>query len=367
MFSALDHQYMQRALHLAARGLYTTTPNPRVGCVIVNQQQIVGEGAHLKAGEPHAEVYALRQAGTLARGATAYVTLEPCSHHGRTPPCADALLQAGVTRVVAAMVDPNPLVAGKGLTYLQAHGIETQHGLMEAQAKALNPGFISRMAQQLPWVRCKIAASLDGKIAMENGHSQWITSEASRLDVQHWRAQSCAILTGIGTVLADNPQLTVRTTPGARQPLRVVADSQLRMPLDARITQGGACLIAYATDAQQRAAYWLDRGVALFQTSDADGRVCLNTLLRHLAQLQMNEVMVEAGQGLNGALIAHELVDELLLYYAPKLMGGQAQSMLAMPSLTHMTQAVDLTITDIRQLGSDIRVRALPNYPQVAS
>lgn len=363
MFSALDHLYMQRALHLAERGLYTTTPNPRVGCVIVNQQQIVGEGAHLKAGEPHAEVYALRQAGDRAKGATAYVTLEPCGHHGRTPPCADALLQAGVSKVIAAMVDPNPLVAGKGLAYLQAHGVETQHGLMEAQAKALNPGFISRMAQQMPWVRCKIAASLDGKTAMENGHSQWITTEASRLDVQYWRAQSCAILTGIGTVLADNPLLTVRTTPDARQPLRVVVDSQLRMPLDARIAQEGACLIAYATDAQQRAADWLERGVALFQAPNAHGQVCLNTLLRHLAQLQMNEVMVEAGQGLNGALMAHELVDELLLYYAPKLMGGQAQSMLAMPSLTHMAQAVDLTITDIRQLGADIRVRALPHYP----
>lgn len=362
MFSALDHLYMQRALQLAARGLYTTTPNPRVGCVIVNQQQVVGEGAHLKAGEPHAEVHALRQAGTLARGATAYVTLEPCSHHGRTPPCADALLKAGVTKVIAAMVDPNPLVAGKGLAYLQTHGIETQHGLMEAQAQALNPGFISRMAQHMPWVRCKIAASLDGKTAMENGHSQWITSEAARLDVQHWRAQSCAMLTGIGTVLADNPQLNARDIPDARQPLRVVVDSQLRMPLDARITQGGATMIVYATDSLGRAPYWQDQGVRVFQAPDAQGRVCLNTLLRHLAQLQMNEVMVEAGQGLNGALMAQQLVDELLLYYAPKLMGGQARSMLAMPSLTHMGQAVDLSITDIRQFGTDIRIRALPKY-----
>lgn len=363
MFSASDHLYMQRALQLAERGLYTTTPNPRVGCVIVNQQQIVGEGAHLKAGEPHAEVNALRQAGTLSHGATAYVTLEPCSHHGRTPPCAGVLVKAGVSKVIAAMVDPNPMVAGKGLAYLQAHGIEAQHGLMEAQAKALNLGFISRMALQMPWVRCKIAASLDGKTAMENGHSQWITSEASRLDVQHWRAQSCAILTGIGTVLADNPQLNVRDIPNARQPLRVVVDSQLRMPLDARITQNGPCLIAYATDTQQRADYWSDRGVALFQAADTDGLVCLNSLLRHLAQLQMNEVMVEAGKNLNGALMSQKLVNELLLYYAPKLMGGQAQNMLAMQSLTHMTQAVDLAITDIRQLGADIRIRALPNYP----
>lgn len=367
MFSALDHLYMQRALHLAERGLYTTTPNPRVGCVIVNQQQIVGEGAHLKAGEPHAEVYALRQAGDRAKGTTAYVTLEPCSHHGRTPPCADALLQAGVSKVIAAMVDPNPLVAGKGLAYLQAHGVETHHGLMEAQAKALNPGFISRMAQQMPWVRSKIAASLDGKTAMENGHSQWITSEASRLDVQHWRAQSCAILTGIGTVLADNPQLNVRTTPDARQPLRVVVDSQLRIPKEARIAQGGSTLIVYASDSQQHASYWIDQGVALLQAPDAHGQVCLNTLLRHLAQLQMNEVMVEAGQGLNGALLAHQLVDELLLYFAPKLMGGQAQNMLAMPSLTHMSQAIGLKVTDIRQFGADIRVLALPEYPSTGA
>jgi len=353
---------MQRALQLAERGLYTTTPNPRVGCVIAHQQKIVGEGAHLKAGEPHAEVYALQQAGQHARGATAYVTLEPCSHHGRTPPCADALLKAGVVKVIAAMVDPNPLVAGKGLAYLQAHGIETQHGLMETQAKGLNPGFILRMSQQMPWVRSKIAASLDGKTAMANGHSQWISSEASRLDVQHWRARSCAILTGIGTVLADNPQLTVRDIPDARQPLRVVVDSQLRMPMDARITQGGSIMIAYATDSLQRTSYWVDQGVTLFHAADAQGQVCLNTLLKHLAHCQMNEVMVEAGQGLNGALIARQLVNELLMYYAPKLMGGQAHNMLAMPSLTHMSQAIDLNITDIRQFGADIRVLALPEY-----
>lgn len=365
MFSALDHLYMQRALHLAERGLYTTTPNPRVGCVIANQQQIVGEGAHLKAGEPHAEVFALRQAGELANGATAYVTLEPCSHHGRTPPCADALLKAGVSKVIAAMVDPNPLVAGKGLAYLQAHGVETQYGLMEAQAKTLNPGFISRMVRNMPWVRCKIAASLDGKTAMENGHSQWITSDAARLDVQHWRARSCAILTGIGTVLVDNPELTVRTSTDARQPLRVVADSQLRMPKDARITQNGDTLIVYAQDSLQHASYWVDQGVALLQAPDKHGQVCLNTLLRHLAQLQMNEVMVEAGQGINGALIAHQLVNQLLLYYAPKLMGGQAHNMLAMPSLTHMSQAINLKVTDIRQLGADIRVLAIPEYPSM--
>ncbi|MES2501019.1 MAG: bifunctional diaminohydroxyphosphoribosylaminopyrimidine deaminase/5-amino-6-(5-phosphoribosylamino)uracil reductase RibD, partial [Pseudomonadota bacterium] len=211
MFSASDHVYMTRALLLAEQGLYSTMPNPRVGCVLVKNDQIIGEGAHLKAGEPHAEVLALRQAGEQARGATAYVTLEPCSHTGRTPPCADALVKAGVSKVIAAMQDPNPLVAGNGLAYLQANQIEVASGLMQAQAQALNPGFISRMTRKLPYVRCKIASSLDGKTALNNHQSQWITSEHARLDVQKWRAQSCAILTGIGTVLSDNPSMTVRS------------------------------------------------------------------------------------------------------------------------------------------------------------
>jgi diaminohydroxyphosphoribosylaminopyrimidine deaminase / 5-amino-6-(5-phosphoribosylamino)uracil reductase len=362
MFTASDHFYMSRALQLAERGLYTTSPNPRVGCVIVNQQKIVGEGAHLKAGEPHAEVHALQQAGALAQGATAYVTLEPCSHHGRTPPCADALLKAGVKTVIAAMVDPNPLVAGQGLAYLQSQGIATQSGLMQTQAQALNPGFVARMLHQTPWVRCKVAASLDGKTAMENGHSQWVTSDAARQDVQHWRARSCAMLTGVGTVLADNPRLTVRDMPNARQPLRVVVDSQLRTPLDAHILQDSPTLIAYAQDPQQRAQQLMDVGVMLFHAPNAQGKVCLATLLRHLASLQMNEVMVEAGQCLNGALIALKLIDELIMYYAPKLMGGAAHNMFALPSLQHMNQAIQLNIQDIRQFGPDIRLIAQPQY-----
>ena len=347
MFTASDHLYMSRALQLAERGLYTTSPNPRVGCVIVNQQKIVGEGAHLKAGEPHAEVHALQQAGALAKGATAYVTLEPCSHHGRTPPCADALLKAGVKTVIAAMVDPNPLVSGQGLAYLQSQGIATQSGLMQTQAKALNPGFVTRMVHQKPWVRCKVAASLDGKTAMENGHSHWVTSEAARQDVQHWRARSCAMLTGVGTVLADNPRLTVRDIPNARQPLRVVVDSTLRTPIEAHILQDSPTLIAYAQDPQQRAQQLKDLGVMLFHAPNAQGKVCLATLLRHLASLQMNEVMVEAGQCLNGALMALKLIDELIMYYAPKLMGGAAHNMFAMPSLQHMDQAIQLDIQDI--------------------
>lgn len=358
MFTALDHQFMARALQLAEQGLYTTTPNPRVGCVIVNQGQIVGEGAHLKAGQPHAEVHALNQAGEQANGATAYVTLEPCSHHGRTPPCAEALVNAGVTKVIAAMVDPNPLVAGQGLAYLTSHGIESLCGLMAAQAQVLNTGFISRMVKQRPYVRMKIAASLDGKTALENNHSQWITSLPARLDVQHWRAQSCAILTGVGTVLADNPQLTVRDIAIERQPLRVVVDSQLRTPLDAKLVQCGATLIAYAHDPEEKADNLLKQGVQLLHAPNAHGQVCLNTLLSHLGALQINEVMVEGGQVLNGALIDLGLVDELLLYYAPKLMGGYAKNMLLLPSLTHMNQAIALDVFDTRLVGSDIRMRA---------
>lgn len=358
MFNALDHIYMTRALQLAEQGLYSTSPNPRVGCVITLNNQIIGEGAHLKAGEPHAEVFALRQAGALAKGATAYVTLEPCSHHGRTPPCADALVQAGVAKVIIAMQDPNPLVAGKGLMYLQSHGIVTLSGLMTAQAQALNPGFISRMTQLRPFVRCKIAASLDGKTALENNQSQWITSPAARLDVQHWRARSCAIMTGIGTVLADNPTLNVREIATAHQPLRVVVDSQLQTPPDANILKNGGTLIAYAHDSHDKAAALLAAGATLLNIPNADGQVCLHTLLAHLAREQVNELMVEAGQGLNGALVALGLVDELLLYVAPKLMGGHAKSMLDMPSLTHMQQALDVNILEMRAVGKDMRIRA---------
>lgn len=358
MYTASDYQHMALALRLAEQGLYTTTPNPRVGCVIVQGDTVVGEGAHLKAGEPHAEVYALRVAGEQARKATAYVTLEPCSHHGRTPPCAEALLQAGVKKVIAAMVDPNPQVAGKGLAHLMAQGIEASSGLMQAQAQALNAGFISRMVRQRPLVRLKVASSLDGKTALENNHSQWITSPAARIDVQHWRAQSCAILTGVGTVLADNPRLTVRDISIPRQPLRVVVDSQLNTPLEATILQGGSTLIAYASDPNGQADRLAQAGAQLIQLANDEGRVCLPTLLRTLADMQINEVLVEAVQVLNGALVNAHLVDELLLYVAPKLMGGQAKSMLQLPSLTHMHQAVSLELFDMRQIGPDIRLRA---------
>lgn len=362
MFTSDDHQFMARALRLAEQGLYSTMPNPRVGCVIVKDNKIVGEGAHLKAGEPHAEIFAIRQAGELAKGATAYVTLEPCSHTGRTPPCSQALINAGIVKVIVAMQDPNSQVSGSGMAHLQSYNIEVTTGLMERQAQELNPGFIARMTRNRPFVRSKIAASLDGKTALNNGASQWITCEAARLDVQHWRARSCAILTGVGTVLADNPSMSVRSMDIGRQPLKVIVDSQLQTPACANILDGGNVLIAFANDAQNKAAQLLAAGAELLCIPSEQGRVCLKTLLSHLAGQQMNEVMCEGGESLNGALMAQGLLDELLIYYAPKLMGCAAKGMFAMSEFTGMDQAIALDILDVRQIGADIRLRAKPNY-----
>ena len=368
-FSALDHTYMTQALALAAQGLYTTSPNPRVGCIIVKNNQIIGQGAHLKAGEPHAEVHALREAGVQAQFADAYVTLEPCNHHGRTPPCVDALINAGVKRVVVAMQDPNPLVAGQGVARLRAQGIIVEVGLMADEALALNVGFIKRMTQQLPYVRCKVAASLDGATALNNGISQWITSEAARLDVQHWRAQSCAIITGIGTVLADNPNMNVRLANTTRQPLRVIVDSRLQISADANILKGisasNPVLIAYAEDSQQRAETLQATGAGLFCSAhaqvDSDHlRVDLNALLQQLAKLGMNEVLLEAGVGLNGAFLQANLIDEFIIYLAPKLMGITAKGMFALPELTNMAQVPQLEIIEVQQIGPDVRLRAKP-------
>lgn len=359
---------MHLALRLAEQGLYTTSPNPRVGCVIVKDNQVVGQGAHLKAGEPHAEVFALRQAGELAHGADVYVTLEPCSHFGRTPPCVQALLAVKPKRVVIAMQDPNPLVAGRGIASLRAEGVEVQVGLLEKEALALNPGFISRMRHGIPYVRSKIAASLDGGTALKNGKSQWITGEQARLDVQHWRAQSCAILTGVGTVLADNPSMTVRLQNVERQPVRVIVDSQLQTPadskmLDAAMLQRSPVLIVYANDTQQRASTLKVAGADLIHLPSSNGqRVDLKALLLQLAQRNLNEVLVEAGQVLNGALLHARLIDEFILYYAPKLMGSDARSMFALPELTEMQQVTDLEVSDIRHIGRDIRLRAKPLY-----
>ncbi len=364
MFTTADHEYMTLALRLAERGLYSTTPNPRVGCVLVNHGKIIGQGAHLKAGQPHAEVIALRDAQQhypeLIKGADVYVTLEPCSHFGLTPPCANALIDAGVKRVVAAMQDPNPKVAGSGLTQLSHAGILVQNGLMETEAQALNAGFITRMTQNRPFVRLKIAASLDGKTALANGQSQWITGEAARLDVQHWRARSCAILTSSGTVIADDPQMNVRHIQGARQPLRVIVDSQLRISPEAKILVGGNTLIAYAKDSQHHADVLTDQQATLLNMPGNDGKVCLKGLLSHLATLGINEVMVEAGQILNGALLADELVDELIIYYAPVLLGSDARGMLAIPTLQSMQDRITLKLIDVRQFGQDLRVIARP-------
>lgn len=352
--NAADSQWMAHALRLAERGLCTTSPNPRVGCVLVKDGKLVGAGWHERAGQPHAEVHALRAAGSAARGATAYVTLEPCSHHGRTPPCADALIAAGVARVVAAMQDPNPLVSGQGLRKLAAAGIAVECGLMESAASALNIGFVARMTRGTPWLRSKIAASLDGRTALNNGVSKWITGEAARADVQHWRARSCAVLTGIGTVLADDPQLNVRIESG-RQPLRVVLDSGLRMPPDARILPG-ALIYTASADAAKAAALQA-RGAEVVVLAAA-GQVDLPAMLRDLARRGINEVLVEAGRTLNGALLQAGLVDELVLYLAPQLLGDAARGMAELGELTQLQQRVDLQWQDVRQVGGDLRIVA---------
>ena len=356
LWTTADIAHMTLALQLAERGLYTTTPNPRVGCVLVRDGKIVGTGWHQRAGEPHAEVLALGMAGTQAQGATAYVTLEPCSHHGRTPPCADALVQAGIQRVVAAMQDPNPLVSGQGLARLASAGIMVECGLLETEAHRLNPGFIKRMRHNLPWLRIKTAASLDGRTALNNGVSQWITSAASRHDVQQWRARSCAMLTGIGTVLADNPRLNVRDIDTPRQPWRIVLDSQLRTPPQANILDTPGTLIVCATYFADRATALESRGAEILQLPNGDQQIDLSRLLTLLAQRGINEVMVEAGATLNGAFLTQRLVDEWIAYIAPTILGNHARSLFTLPELTNLAQAQRGTITDIRQIDTDCRL-----------
>ncbi len=360
MFSEDDYRFMSHALQLAECGLNTTMPNPRVGCVIVKDGAIIGSGWTQPAGQNHAEIQALQSCTTDPRGATVYVTLEPCSHFGRTPPCDDALIRAGVVGVVSAMQDPNPKVAGRGLRRLREAGIDTATGLMEAEACELNPGFISRMTRDRPWITLKVAASLDGGTALANGTSQWITSPSSRSDVQRQRARSCAILTGIGTVLADNPQMTVREFELGRQPLRVVIDSHLRMPLEARILHGGNSLVACLAGQGDKVAALHDMGVSVLVLPEEDGRVCLPSLMRGLAQREINEVLVEAGATLNGVLLQQGLVDELLFYYAPTLLGSTARGMFGLSELTAMSQRVDLDILGVDRIGQDIRIRARP-------
>ncbi len=357
-WSSADHAHMAQALRLAELGLYTTTPNPRVGCVIVRNGTVVGTGWHRRAGEAHAEIHALREAGERARGATVYVTLEPCSHHGRTPPCADALIAASVGRVVVAMADPNPLVAGQGLARLAAAGIDTACGLLESAARRLNPGFIHRMTHQRPWLRIKTATSLDGRTALANGVSQWITGNEARLDAHRLRARSCAVLTGIGTVLADNPQLTVRGIDPPRQPAKIIVDSHLRTPPDAQLLQSGNVLIAHNGQHAEREAPLRDAGAQLLAVPGAQGRVDLPRLFGMLAQHGYNEITAEAGSTLNGALIAARLADEWIGYFAPMLLGNQAQGLFALPSLVGLADATRLHIGEIVRIGQDWRLTA---------
>jgi diaminohydroxyphosphoribosylaminopyrimidine deaminase/5-amino-6-(5-phosphoribosylamino)uracil reductase len=358
MFSAVDHAFMASALQLAQRGLFTTTPNPRVGCVIVRDGKVVGEGWHERAGEPHAEVHALNQAGEAARGATVYVTLEPCSHYGRTPPCAGALIKAGVARVVVAMCDPNPMVAGQGIAMLELAGIPTACGVLENEARELNVGFISRMERGRPWLRLKVAATLDGKTALNNGISQWITGPDARRDAHRLRARSCAMLTGIGTVLADDPSFTVRDIETPRQPLKVVVDANLSMPLDAKILQGAKVLVATGCDEEERIRQLQDAGAEVLVLPAEHGQIDLARLLHELGRRGLNEITVEAGKVLNGALLHAGVVDELVFYLAPMLFGDKARGMFGVPEIEEMNQRQELEIKDLRMVGRDVRIVA---------
>lgn len=355
MFSESDHHWMQHALDLAARGLLSTTPNPRVGCVIVRDGVLVGEGWHHKAGESHAETLALAQAGERARGATAYVTLEPCSHFGRTPPCTDALVNARLARVIVAMEDPNPLVNGQGLDRLRAAGIDVRCGLLESRARELNIGFVSRMTRGRPWVRLKVASSLDGYTALPDGSSQWITGEEARADGHRWRARSCAILTGIGTVREDDPLMTARVPEADRQPLKVLVDSRLEVDPQARILKSGQVLVAAATDPAGRAESLRDRGCELIFLPDARYKVDLRALMQELGSRGINELHVEAGFKLNGSLLREGLVDELLLYTAPSLLGG-GRPMFDLPVVSQIEDCLKFEIRSADRLGPDLRL-----------
>ena len=367
--SVLDAAYTARALELARKGVYSTHPNPRVGCVIVRDGEVVGEGWHVRAGEPHAEVHALRQAGDKAKGATAYVTLEPCSHHGRTPPCADALVNAGVARVVAAMQDPNPDVAGRGLLRLMSAGIAVQSGVLEGEARALNKGFLKRMEHGLPYVRVKLAMSLDGRTAMASGESQWITGPEARSAVQRLRAQSSVVLTGADTVLADNARLTVRpdelglnaeltALAVTRPPLRVLVDGRLRVPLDAPFFKAGSALVVTCAAASARERYH-EEGHEMLALPSSGGHVDLRKLLVELASRGVNDVLVEAGPKLAGAFTRLGLVDEFQIFVAGKFMGSSARPLLDLP-LAQMSEALELKIIEMRAVGNDWRVIAIP-------
>ena len=361
-FTAFDYQSMANALQLARQGLNTTHPNPRVGCVIAHNGEIVGSGWHKKAGEPHAEIFALREAGDRAAGGTAYVTLEPCSHSGRTPPCVEALISAKIARVVCAIEDPNPDVNGNGFHRLRRAGIEVQSGLMAVEAEELNSGFLMRMRHRRPWVRIKLAQSMDGHIALANGSSQWISGPEAREDVQNWRARSDVILTGIGTVLADDPSLNVRNRLDARQPMRVIVDSQWRIPANARLLSlPGKVLIAGLNEKSIPEAL-REAGAECMVLPSSEGRVDMQAVLGELGARGCNEVQVEAGATLCGTLLQHGLVDEVLIYQAPIIMGGSAVSPFATPRLDNMEDRVHLEWVDSRRIGKDLRLRLKPVY-----
>ena len=352
MFSTFDHAMMRRALALAEKGLYTTTPNPRVGCVVTRGDTVVGEGWHEQAGGPHAEVIALGQAGERSAGATAYVTLEPCNHQGRTAPCVDLIQEKKIKRVVAAMLDPNPRAAHGGVK-LAAAGIDFQHGLMEDEARELNIGFVSRMTRGRPWVRMKIAATLDGRTALADGRSQWITGPEARKDGHRWRARACAILTGIGTVKADDPRLTVRDVETTRQPLRVVVDSRLEISEKAKVLSDGA-LIFCAVEPRKYP------NAEIHKIANPHGKVDLPAMLEELVRRGVNELHVEAGFRLNGSLVREGCVDEFLIYLNPSLLGDAAQGMVDLPGFSSLDERVKMKIASVERIGDDIRILARP-------
>jgi diaminohydroxyphosphoribosylaminopyrimidine deaminase/5-amino-6-(5-phosphoribosylamino)uracil reductase len=371
MYSAVDHQWMGEALVEAQKALYLANPNPRVGCVIVKDGQIIGRGHTQRVGGAHAEIQAIADAKACGKdivGSTFYVTLEPCSHTGRTPPCVDALLAVKPAKVIAAMLDPNPLVSGKGLERLKAAGIEVQCGLLDSEAQAINRGFISRMTRGLPWVRMKIAASLDGKTALPDGQSQWITGPLARADGHHWRAQACAIVTGVGTVKEDDPSLNVREVITERQPWRIIVDSKLETPPNAKILNNlqdsGIIIVCAALDDPNKASKakaFQERGIEVIAFANAHGKVDLPNLFKYLAQeREMNEIHIESGFKLNGSMLREDCVDELLLYYAPFFM-GEGIGMANVPTLPHLSARQDWRIVDHSVIGADLRLRLIKN------
>jgi len=357
MFTSADHGFMSRALELARLGLTSTTPNPRVGCVIVKDGAVVGQGWHRRAGEPHAEIVALGEAGGRARGATVYLTLEPCSHFGRTPPCVEALIEAKVARVIAAMEDPNPRVNGRGLARLRDAGVDVRCGLLQHEATELNIGFVSRMVRGRPWVRLKVASTLDGRTALPDGTSQWITGEEARRDGHAWRARACVVLSGIGTVRDDDPQLSVRLVETARQPVKVIVDSRLEIDLEAKALRGAPAWIACAAENPGKEAELRDRGCEVIRLPNPHGKVDLAALMSALAERGVNEVHVEAGHKLNGSLVRAGVVDELIAYLAPSLL-GTGLPMFDLEAPVDLERRRQLRFTDVERLGSDLRIMA---------